>query len=381
MNQSNTDGTVFISELQPNGIVLDKIDSDMFNHLNMSGRKKYYQQGYYGQDVIVAVIDSGCSVHTEFEDRLLTGINLCSTGYCSPTSHDDFGHGTHVSGIIAGKNCGIAPKAKILPVKVLDIFGNGGVPDVIKALKWCKDWKDTKGNRIDIINMSLSSRAEFFVNKPELLIEYHKTIQDVVNSGIAVIVAAGNTGKEQVLYPAFFEEVITVGAVDIEKKAAYFTTKSKQVDVSQIGVDVLSTYFTGNKYSIESGTSMASPHVAGIAALMVCKYKAMFKNSMPEPVIYEMLKMNTIDIGTPGTDIITGAGFCTLNPSMGKTKIQMKENDPNIIVNGKVIVSDAPPIVVSPGRFMAPVRFLVETIGGQASYNMAKKEATFEIEL
>jgi subtilisin family serine protease len=229
--------------------------------------------------------------------------------------------------------------------------------------------------------MSLSTTAEYFKTHPEQLTQYEAAIKKAVGAGIAIIVAAGNTGKEQILYPAWFEDVITVGAVDAERKTAFFTTRSKQVDVCQNGTDILSAYLDGKSYQISSGTSKAAPHVAGIAALIISKYKALFGKYMPEPAIYETLKINTIDMDIAGVDIATGAGYCTLNPTQSKIKIEMTADNTTIMVNGKPVESDAAPTIAPPGRFMAPVRFLVENIGGQASYDTKTKKATFEVEL
>jgi major intracellular serine protease len=355
-------------------------NKDAFNFLNQSGRKKYYSQGYYGQDTIVAVIDSGVTPHPELEDRLLQGTYFVQSGLCTKDSSDDMGHGTHVAGTIVGKNCGIAPKAKILPIKVFNALGEGTVDDVIKALEYVLQWRDSNGKRVDIVNMSLSCSGEYLQSVPWLLQQYEAAINNLVESGIAVIVASGNTGAETILYPACFQEVITVGAVDINKKSALFSTLSKEVDLCQIGVDVLSANRQGG-YIAYNGTSMATPHVAGIAALMVSKYKAMFGKYMPEATLYEILKLNTIDLAEAGVDMKTGAGFCTLNPTISKIVIKMQDGNHNVIVNGETIVSPVAPYAVPPGHFVVPARVFTEAIGGQASWDLLSKTATFEIEV
>jgi len=96
--------------------LVKELDVDTFNFLELSGRKAFHSRGIYGQGVVVAVIDSGVSPHPEFEDRLLNGKN-CIKKYGNTSWKDDNKHGTHVAGTIAGKRCGIAPKAEILPVR------------------------------------------------------------------------------------------------------------------------------------------------------------------------------------------------------------------------------------------------------------------------
>lgn len=353
--------------------VVQKPFEDAFNFLDLSGRKLFYNQGYHGQGVIVAVVDTGVNLnHPELQGKVLQGRNFCSYNKETWTG-DDHGHGTHVAGTIAGEKCGIAPKAKILPVKVLDGGGYGSDKAVIDACKWLKDWKDEKGNRVDIVSMSLSTTKSEIGS---LLEEFRQAIKALVDSGIAVIVSSGNTGDQSIRYPSYFEEPITVGAVDVQKNLAYFSTRGKQVDVCQVGVNVLSAWYQG-RYAYMSGTSMSTPIVSGIAALLISKYKALFGKPMPEPVIYESLKLNTTDLGIPGTDIEYGAGFCTLNQRL-MTEIKFKQGSQEIWVNGQKVISDAPVSVLN-DRTMVPLRIFGENLQGTVSWNNETKTATLLI--
>jgi major intracellular serine protease len=365
---------VQIIENPINCSTLSKLTESDLAFLNFSGRQAFYKQGYFGQNVVVAVVDTGVSPHAEFEDRLLTGKNTNGWYFPTDTAEDDNGHGTHVAGTIAGKTCGIAPKARILPVKALSGLGEANALDVIGALQYIKNWRGSSGERVDIVNMSISDA------RPDLLELYHQAVRELVDIGIVVIVAAGNTGAEHVLYPAYFPEVITVGAVDINKGVASFSTRSDQVDLCQVGVDVASCSYTGG-YEKMSGTSMATPIVSGIAALMISKYKAIFGGNMPEYLVWQMLKYNTVDIGTAGIDKESGAGFCTLQPLTNSLTMVFEKGSNNVLVNGANQYTDAAPLTVRVAggdRYMVPLRFPFEKIGAAVTYDSITKKATIK---
>ena len=345
--------------------------------LNFTGRNLYYKNGYFGENVIVAVLDTGIVPHIEFENRILPGRNTNHFYGDINNTTDDFTtgyHGTHVSGTIAGKTVGVAPKAKILPVKVLSPGGSNG-SDVVKGLKFVRDWRGTNGERVDIVNMSLGCPGIFAEQEPVVFNEYHNLIIELVNMGIVVIVASGNSGIEEVSYPAFFQEVITVGAVDINKKVAIFSTKSSEVDLCQMGVNILSCA-PNNEYAIMSGTSMATPMTSGIAALIISKYKKIFRKYMPENVIYEMLKLNTVDVGIAGIDKDSGAGFCSLNPF--PSRIELTLDNMNMKINGGNVVLDVPAQILN-GRAMVPIRAPFEACGGTVGWNATARKITIDI--
>lgn len=362
---------------------------DDLNFLNLSGRQAFYKQGYFGQGVIIAVIDSGIIDHKEFlnddgESRILEGWDFSTDGdwneqrgISRTNVQDGTGHGTHVSGSIVGKNVGIAPKAKILPVKIFNAMSEGSVLGVINAINFAVN------KNVDIINMSLSIKASYFETNPHMLVLLKDAVSRAREKGILLFSAAGNSGVKEVLYPASLDHTICVGAVDYKKQAALFSTESDMVDICQVGVDVVSAWIDGGYRKI-SGTSMATPITAGIAALLLSKVKELSKNRplfrdkiAVEEAVWGALKLNTIDIHEAGIDSKTGAGFCTLQPLSG-VKMIFKEKHP-MSINGELIPSDIMPMMVKVSggyRFVVPLRHPFEGIGGFVGWDNIKKEAS-----
>lgn len=211
-----------------------------------------------GDGVKVAVLDTGAELnHPDLKDNLLPGANIVNPGL---PPEDGCGHGTHCAGIIAAQNneigmVGVAPMAKVIPVKVLDDHGNGNLDWVNKGLLAAIDLG------ADIITMSLGSPAPL----PQL----RRTIQVAAAKGIPIFVAAGNAGRTQdVFYPASYPETIAVGAINESFQRANFSNTGRNLDFMAPGVDILSTVPQG-WYAMMSGTSMATPFVAGIAALLL----------------------------------------------------------------------------------------------------------------
>lgn len=173
---------------------------------------------------------------------------------------DDNGHGTHVAGTIAGMNntlgvLGVSPQANLYAIKVLDRSGNGNYSDVIEGIEWAI------ANDLNIINMSLGGTADSRTLKT--------AVDKAYQAGILVVASAGNNGyskKGSITYPAAYDSVIAVGAVDHQNKRASFSSVGSQLELMAPGVNIESTIPGG--YATDSGTSMAAPHVSAVAALV-----------------------------------------------------------------------------------------------------------------
>ncbi|HUS15903.1 MAG TPA: S8 family serine peptidase, partial [Chloroflexia bacterium] len=249
-------------------------------------------------NLIMAVLDTGVAAdHPEFEGRMLPGHNFVAD---NGNTYDDNGHGTHVSGIAgaAGNNgigiAGVSWQHKILPVKVLNAEGQGSTYAFAAGIRWAAD------NGARVIN--ISAGADFSTEAEHDAIKYAKA------KGVVIVVAAGNTPDGRPRYPAGYDEVIAVSASSRRDSVAGFSSYGDYVDVAAPGINILSTFVTNRKtgYESESGTSMASPMVAGAAALVL----AVNPGLSPEQVQL-VLEQTADDIGDPGFD--QKAGFGRIN--------------------------------------------------------------------
>ena len=250
---------------------------------------------YTGKGVKVAVIDTGVDkTHTDL--KIAGGVNVIGQAEQSNYA-DDNGHGTEVSGVIAAQNnsigvAGVAPNVQLYAVKALGSDGVGYLSDIIAGIQWCIN------NNIDIINMSFSS--------PEGDPYLQKAIQLAYQKGILMVGAAGNDGdpnKDTVEYPAKYDDVIAVGAVDAYLKRASFSGAGSTLEVTAPGVGILSTA-KGNGYVKASGTSFSTPLVAGLLAL----YKEQYPTKS-NAEIRQLLDSKAVDLGTKGRDPLYGYGI------------------------------------------------------------------------
>ncbi|MBM7557435.1 S8 family serine peptidase [Halanaerobacter jeridensis] len=203
--------------------------------------------------VKIAVLDTGIDYDHESLRRLVDS-NL-GRSFVSYSFNDGNGHGTHVAGTIAsqGRVSGVMQNATLIPVKVLGDQGGGSLSAIQKGILYAADIG------ADVINMSLGGGG------------YSRAMADAcqtaVNRGTVVVAASGNEGRSSIAYPSRYNSVIAVGAVDSRGNKANFSNYGSGLEVVAPGVNIYSTY-AGNRYNSLSGTSMATPHVAGVVGLM-----------------------------------------------------------------------------------------------------------------
>jgi subtilisin family serine protease/Leucine-rich repeat (LRR) protein/C1A family cysteine protease len=206
--------------------------------------------------VVIAVIDSGiCAGHPDLSGRIVDGWDFVED---DAAPQDDFGHGCSVAGVIAANVdngegiAGVAPNATIMPLRVLDADGVGSYSDVAAGIVRAVD------GGAAIINLSLGG-----YHSSEVLEE---AVGYAASHGVTVVAAAGNTGDESVMYPAAYAPVIAVGSVDPDLSRSSFSTYGAGIDLWAPGSDILTTGLDGG-YTLMTGTSLAAPHVTGVAAL------------------------------------------------------------------------------------------------------------------
>ena len=257
-----------------------------------------------GSGVVIAVVDSGIATHSDL--NIIGGTSFV-TGNSS--YYDDNGHGTHVSGIAAARDngtgvLGVAPGASLLAVKVLNSQGSGYMDDVAAGIEWAVD------HGANVINMSLACTGNVLCNDSVM----QDALTYATSSNVVIVAAAGNSGAgtNTVGWPAQANEVIAVAAScgpnndgycsGINSRASFSST-GPAVELTAPGDAIYSTYPGG--YATLSGTSMASPHVAGAAALLVhCGYSA--------AQVRSLLDSTAIDLGAPGRDQLYGYGLVDL---------------------------------------------------------------------
>ncbi|GBB88845.1 hypothetical protein RclHR1_15460005 [Rhizophagus clarus] len=291
------DQVVYATELQKNAPWgLARISHR--SRLSFGTFNKYLYDEQGGEGVTVYIIDTGVNIrHADFEGRAKWGITV-------PQGDEDIdgnGHGTHVAGTVGGKRFGVSKKSKIVAIKVLRSNGSGTMSDVIKGVEYAAKFhldeqdKARKEGRVfkgSGANMSLGGGRS-------------RTLDDAVNGAVNVglnfAVAAGNDNRDACDYsPAAAENAITVGASTIEDERAWFSNYGKCVDVFAPGKDILSAWIGSTRATNTiSGTSMASPHVAGLIAYLLSLEADSSSEFFSAPLTPKELKDKIIKLATP----------------------------------------------------------------------------------
>lgn len=206
--------------------------------------------------VVIAVVDTGVDLnHPDLSGKILAGYNFVSN---NTNAQDDNGHGTHVAGIAAAVTnnsrgiAGMCPNCSILPVKVLSSSGSGTYAAIASGIRWAAD-------RAQVINLSLGGTSG------------STALSDAVNyansKGRTLACAAGNSNTSAASYPAYYAPCIAVASTDSGDYKSSFSNYGSWVDTSAPGSNIYATYWN-DTYKSLNGTSMAAPHVAGLAGLL-----------------------------------------------------------------------------------------------------------------
>ncbi|MGF1450290.1 MAG: S8 family serine peptidase [Opitutales bacterium] len=243
----------------------------------------------WGAGVTVAVLDMLVGPHSALEGAQVTYLDPIPAG-ASPI---DGGHGTAVASLVLGNGTlginGVAPSATVLSLPVLDAEGNGDAFTLANAIVRAVD------AGADIINMSLGSYAD----SPVIL----DAVRYAADRDVVLVAAAGNDGSGALLYPAAYDEVISVAAADVNEQAAFFSNFGVGLDVTAPGVGVIAGG-TGDDATLFSGSSAGAPLVSGLAARIL----EVEPTASAEDVA-ELIVSFANDTGPPGVDIQSGGGF------------------------------------------------------------------------
>ncbi|MCH7529828.1 S8 family serine peptidase [Patescibacteria group bacterium] len=285
------------------------IDAELDNTWGVKhiGSGIVHNGGNKGAGVKIAIIDSGIDyTHQDLAVNYAGGYDFVNN---DTDPMDDNGHGTHVAGTVAAGDdnlgvVGVAPEASLYALKVLSSSGSGSWSDVIAALEW------TVNNGVHIANLSLGSSA----NPGDIVAS---AFENAETAGVVIVAAAGNDGNppgrgDKIGYPAVYGSVIAVGATDKSDKRASFSSTGSELELMAPGVIINSTKLGGG-YVEFNGTSMASPHVAGSAALVIAAgISDTNGDGRINDEVRQIMNDTAIDLGNTGRDSKYGYGLVSV---------------------------------------------------------------------
>lgn len=352
---------------QPAPWGLDRADQ---RTLPLSGT---YSWSGAGAGVTAYVVDTGIlASHTDFGGRVAAGWTAVADGN---GTNDCNGHGTHVAGTLAGSTYGVAKSATLVPVRVLDCSGSGYNSDVVAGLDWIA--ANHAAGTPAVANLSLGGTASSTVDN---------AIQAVLADGVTTVVAAGNSAVDACTgSPARVPGAVTVAASDSTDKQASFSNFGSCVDLYAPGVGITSDYYTSTTATASmSGTSMAAPHTAGAAAVMLSQNPAL----TPADVAAALVSNATPGViagataGTPNRLLFTGTDAAAPAPAPAPapavTSLSPAAKATAVAAGTNMTATFSADVQgVSAGTFVLK-NAAGATIAGTVTYNSATRTATLD---
>jgi|GEM_PF-494124 len=360
-----------VTSIEPD-ITVYAIDAELDNTWGVKriGAGTVHDGGNKGTGVKVAIIDSGIDyTHPDLDANYAGGYDFVND---NTVPMDNDGHGTHVAGTIAAEDndvgvVGVAPEASIYALKVLE-GGTGLYSDVIAAIEWAVD------NGIQVTNNSYGSSGD-----PGTMVK--AAFDNAYAAGVLHVAAAGNSGNppgffDNVIYPARWDSVIAVAATDTSDNRASWSSTGPDVELSAPGVNINST-LPGGGYGGKSGTSMASPHVAGTAALVIAA------GITGNDVVRQKLVDTADDLGDTGLDPKYGYGLVDAAQAVGTAP---NTTPPTVVSTSPV--ADATDVAVDTvitatfneamdAATITTSSFTLAGVSGSVSYDSGTYTATF----
>lgn len=249
-----------------------------------------------GSGVHVYIVDTGINAHDDFGGRLAdAGFDAVRDGRGSGDCH---GHGTHVAGTAGGTRSGVAPGATLVPVRVLNCSGSGGLSDIVQGL----DWIMANGIRPGVVNLSLGSGASSALDE---------AVARLSNAGFTVVVSAGNSNADACTQsPARTPSALTIASSTSNDSRSGFSNYGRCVDLFAPGSNISSaSHIDPHGWTIKSGTSMSSPHVTGAAALLLQARPKLTPAQVASQMLYQASASVITDaMGSPNKLLFAGAG-------------------------------------------------------------------------